>query len=359
MGRNLPLLLIARLLEGLSTAIVSTLGMALLNDVVEAEHIGRAIGYTSMALSTGLLLGPVLGGMLYEYGGYFQVFYPAIGFIAVEMVLRLMVIEVKPTIDSPRPTPGAVGTGRETSTKVKASDTVPLLDKPRMPRNAFSVLLVSPRFLVALVGTFVLLSIGSGFDGVLAPYIKDEFNLKATHAAALFLALALPMFLAPVSGALADRYGAKWPVAGGFIVAIPSLILLRLVTAGTSKPFLKLLVLLFAVGIALALTITPLSAEASKIVTEFEQENPGVFGPHGAYSQVFGLMSTASAAGSLTGPLYTGFVRIWLGWSSMSLSLGVVCSLMLIPVAMFCGGKPSLGESRAAESDVSVRSEVA
>ncbi|KAL8819801.1 MAG: hypothetical protein Q9223_001838 [Gallowayella weberi] len=299
MGRNLPILLAARLLEGLSTAIVSTLGMALLNDVVGAEHIGQAMGYTSVALSTGLLLGPVLGGILYEYGGYFQVFYPAFGLIAVEMMLRLMVIEMKPPPGSPRARPGADRTGRETSTKAKASETEPLLDKPRVARNAFSVLLVSPRFLVALVGTFVLLSIGSGFDGVLAPYIKDEFDLKATHAAALFLALALPMFLAPVSGALADRYGAKWPVAGGFMVAIPSLILLRLVTAGTSKPFLKLLVLLFVVGIALALTISPLSAEASKIVTEFEQEDPGVFGPHGGYSQVFGFMTTASAAGSL------------------------------------------------------------
>lgn len=50
--------------------------MALLNDFIGAEHIGKAMGYTSMALSMGLLLGPVLGGVLYEYGGYFQVFYP-------------------------------------------------------------------------------------------------------------------------------------------------------------------------------------------------------------------------------------------------------------------------------------------
>ncbi|KAL8698646.1 MAG: hypothetical protein Q9224_001756 [Gallowayella concinna] len=358
MGRSLPILLVARLLEGLSTAIVTTLGMALLNDVVGAEHIGQAMGYTSMALSTGLLLGPVLGGVLYEYGGYSQVFYPAFGLITVEMMLRLMVIEEKPSPSSPRATRGANGTGRESSNKLKVSDTEPLLDQPRMFRNAFTVLLVSPRFLVALLGTFVLMSIGSGFDGVLAPYIKDEFDLKAIHVAALFLALALPMFLAPVSGALTDRHGAKWPVAGGFVVAIPSLISLRLVTAGTSDPFLKLLVLLFIVGIALAFTVSPLSAEASKIVKQLEQDNPGVFGPHGAYSQGFGLMSTASAAGGLAGPLYTGFVRIWLGWSAMSLSLGLVCSLMLIPVIMFCGGKPFLGESRVGKPDVSASSEV-
>ncbi|KAL8954924.1 MAG: hypothetical protein Q9193_007010, partial [Seirophora villosa] len=72
LATNLWTLLVARILEGLSSAVVSTVGFALLTDVVDPAHLGKAMGYTSLALSFGLLIGPVVGGVLYEYCGYFQ-----------------------------------------------------------------------------------------------------------------------------------------------------------------------------------------------------------------------------------------------------------------------------------------------
>ena len=378
LGSSLPVLLIARLLEGLSTAIVSTLGMALLNDVVGPEHIGKAMGYTSMALSSGLLLGPVLGGVLYEYGGYFQVFYPAFGLIVVEGILRLMVIEAKSSrgstavvqeADSSGSLPPKLsGSGQDCSSPDGGiqeapsiecyPETEPLLAKLVVPRSAVPTLLCSPRFLTAILGGFILMSIGCGFDAVLAPYIKDEFDMKSTHAATLFLALALPMFLAPIAGSLTDRYGARLPVASGFAVAIPSLVLLKLVTGSTSKPFLKLIVLLVFIGICLAFASSPLSVEASKVVLALENDTPGVFGRHGAYAQAFGLMNTTSAAGGLVGPLYTGFVRVHFGWGAMSLSLSAICSVMLALVVIFSGRKPRPRTVETTEGRTLVRNEV-
>ena len=86
-------LLAARLLEGLSTAIVGTVGYAMLTEMAGRENLGKVMGYTSMALSFGLLIGPVVGGVLYEYCGYYQVYLPAFGLIAMEVILRLLVIE--------------------------------------------------------------------------------------------------------------------------------------------------------------------------------------------------------------------------------------------------------------------------
>lgn len=105
LGRALPVLLMARILEGLSTAVVCTLGYALLNDADGAEHVGKAMGYSSVALSLGLFTGPVIGGVLYEYRGYFQVFLPAFCLIAVEMILRVTVIEPEKRIRDPSPRP--------------------------------------------------------------------------------------------------------------------------------------------------------------------------------------------------------------------------------------------------------------
>lgn len=352
LGSTLPVLLIARILEGLSTAIVCTLGYALLNDAVGTEHIGKAMGYTSVALSLGLFSGPVIGGVLYEYGGYFQVFLPAFGLIAVEIILRAMIIEPKKR--SPGTTSGGRGgAGTEASAEIVADECLPSAngteEQPLLPgkvhkstRHAFSILLCSPRFLVAVTSLFVLNTIGCGFDGVLVPYINDAFGLNPMHAAALFLAIALPMFLAPISGALTDRFGAKWPAACGFLIAIPSLILLRLVARGTKLPFLKLAILLFFVGLAFALAMPPLRVEVSKVVEVMERESPGIFGPYGAFSQAYGLMNTAIAAGGLAGPLYAGFVRVWLGWGAMSLSMGILSSIMLLFVVIFTGRKTSL-----------------
>ena len=357
LGRTLPVLLIARILEGLSTAIVCTLGCALLNDVVGSEHIGKAMGYTSVALSLGLLIGPVIGGVLYEHGGYFQVFLPAFCLIAVELILRVMIIEPEERIrgtNLSQKASGSIEAPPEFGTDERLQPETETDEQPLLPiathefnRHAFSILLCSPRFLVAVMSLFVLNNIGCGFDGVLAPYINDAFGLNAMHAAALFLAIALPMFLAPISGALTDRFGAKWPAAAGFLIAVPSLVLLRLVARGTNLPFVKLAILLFFVGIALALAMPPLRVEVSKVVEAIEHQNPGIFGPYGAYSQAYGLMNTAIAAGGLIGPLYAGFVRVWLGWGAMSLSMGGLSFIMLVFV-VFLTGESASHSSRVA-----------
>ena len=360
LGSTLPALLIARILEGLSTAIVCTLGYALLNDAVGPEHIGKAMGYTSVALSLGLFTGPVIGGVLYEYGGYFQVFLPAIGLIAVEMILRVMVIEPEKRKRGPSPSQKAVGTEAPpdfgTDERFQQG-TVTDEQQPLIPvtahetnRHAFSILLCSPRFMVAVLGLFVLNYVGCSFDGVLTPYIDDAFGLNAIHAAALFLAIALPMFLAPISGALTDRFGAKWPAAGGFLIAVPSLFLLQLIVRGTSSPFMKLAILLFFVGLAMALAIPPLRAEVSKVVDAIERQRPGVFGPYGAHSQAYGLMNFAIAAGGLIGPLYAGFVRVWLGWGAMSLSMAVLSFIMLVFVLCLSGESTSHSRRIAPET---------
>ena len=64
-----------------------------MREVVGQERLGRATGFSSMALSMGLLLGPVVGGVLYEYAGYFQTFLPALVLVGVELVLRMLIVE--------------------------------------------------------------------------------------------------------------------------------------------------------------------------------------------------------------------------------------------------------------------------
>lgn len=46
-------------------------------------------------MSVGILLAPLLGGVVYERAGYYPVFYMAFGLIALDILLRMVLIEKK------------------------------------------------------------------------------------------------------------------------------------------------------------------------------------------------------------------------------------------------------------------------
>lgn len=57
-------LVIARSLQGLSAAVVWTVGLALVVDTVGKDQVGAAMGYVSMALTVGTVFGPFIGGIM-------------------------------------------------------------------------------------------------------------------------------------------------------------------------------------------------------------------------------------------------------------------------------------------------------
>lgn len=348
LATNVWTLLAARLVQGLSTAIVHTIGYTLLTETVGKEHLGKAMGYTSMALSAGLLIGPVLGGVLYEYCGYFQVYMPAFGLIAIEVILRCLVIEKEKKQTSPS-SPETSPKISSTHTGVLSTESEPLLHPATTARSpgAYKTLLTSPRFLVALISLFVLESIANGFDSTLVPFVQEAFDMRPSRVAALFLALAVPMLLAPISGWLADHYGPRLPVRAGIAVAIPSLCLLSSISHATTMPLLKMMVLLALVGIAFALAIGPLGVEAITAVQEMEERSPDGFGPHGIMARAIGFMNTIVAGGGLLGPLYAGFVRVLAGWKGLELLNGALCVSILLLAFVSGGGSKVLKVGRS------------
>jgi len=94
LGKNIALLVVGRLLQGLSAAIVWSVGLALLADTM-GRNIGYAMGYVGIAMSVGLLIAPVIGGAVYAAAGYYAVYYIAFAVIFCDIVLRLVLIEKK------------------------------------------------------------------------------------------------------------------------------------------------------------------------------------------------------------------------------------------------------------------------
>ncbi|KAI2623733.1 MFS transporter-like protein [Xylaria nigripes] len=358
-SHSVGLFVLGRVLQGLSAAVVWSVGCALLVDTM-GTAVGVAMGYVNISMSLGLLLAPVIGGVVYNEVGYLGVYYVAFGVVGLDIVLRLFMIEKKVArqwIDqSETEDIGAVETGistempngelpRNPTPKVGADhhrDHANASETGHQKRGARHVvtLLKSGRLFAAMYGIFVESGILLGFDAVLALFVRGLFRWNSTAVAILFLALFLPGFTAPLSGWVSDRYGAKWPSFAGFVFSVPVLISLRFVTENTIQDKILLAFLLALAGFALSLTGTSLMAEISYCIEAHEAENPGIFGEKGVYGLAYGLFNMAFALGGIIGPIWAGYVVKSAGWGTLGWSFGLWCASAAAIVLIFGANKP-------------------
>lgn len=267
-------LLISRLLQGLSAAITYTVGLALLVDTVGRENIGQWMGTALSSSSFGLIVSPLLGGIVYAKAGYMSVFAMALALIVVDIVMRLIMIEKKTAVkyepaEAVTPPNGFYGTftdqqpsdhghvhGSPPSGKPQDdSDNAPLLanGSKEPPRKKWKlptilVLLSMPRLLAAIYGIFVNVSILAAFDGVLSLYVKKLFGWDSLNAGLIFLCLAVPALTGPLVGKLSDKVGPRWIAVAGCSLTAPPLILLRVVAYDSMEQKILLCGLLVCCG---------------------------------------------------------------------------------------------------------------
>ncbi|MCJ1295433.1 hypothetical protein MMC34_006996 [Xylographa carneopallida] len=350
-GSSIGVLVAGRLLQGLSAAIVWTVGLALLVDTVGQTGVAQTMGSVFLAMSLAFLVAPLLGGVVYARAGYDAVFYIAFGVIVLDVSLRLLLIEkkvarrwlVEPAAvaeevasasapDTPFPSP-------TTTTTTTTTNTTTAPQPPRrFPLPPILTLLSSRRLLSALWACLVQATLTTAFDSVLPLYAATTFHWTSTGAGLLFLPLIIPSFGAPLVGFLADRHGPRYLAFAGFAFAFPPLLLLRLVTANTVPQKALLCALLALVGAGLATAMVPLMAEVTYVVEARERKNPGCFGDRGAYAQAYALFNVFFAAGTLIGPIWGGFVLGRAGWGVMSLTLGLLAVGTSVLVVIYTGG---------------------
>ncbi|KAF2663519.1 MFS transporter [Microthyrium microscopicum] len=341
LGRSIGVLIFARILQGASASVVWIVGLAMMADTVSKDDIGAAMGYVYLAMSLGLLMGPLVGGVVFDKVGYNAVFILSYVLVGFDIFLRLVAvergvarrwlsaeeageeIELRPVNEEVANVDAVVveGTGR-TQGKTPAS---------------LVTLLRSKRLIVALWGSMVMATLLTSLDAVLALYVEATFHWTSLGAGLLFLALCVPSFLGPFVGWASDRFGPKWISTAGFLLAVPVETLFRLVKYNTLSQKVLLVALLALLGVATDLIITPIMAEITCIVEKKSRQ--GEFGAKGAYAQAYGLFNFAFALGCLIGPLWGGFVQEKAGWGTMTWSLGALCAVSAVPTAIWCGGK--------------------
>jgi hypothetical protein len=226
---------------------------------------------------------------------------------------------------------------------------------PPFKRNKYPpifTLLKSRRLLTALWGFIVQGSQMTAFDSVIPLFVERTFHWNSIGAGLIFLSVMIPSFTAPIVGWVSDHYGPRWLCVVGFISAIPFWTLLRLVDHDSLGQKVLLCALLALIGVSLTLVMPPLMAEITYVVEAKERECPGRFGPTGAYAQAYGLFVTAFAAGTLIGPIWSGYIEDAAGWGTMSWTLGLFSIAGAVPCLIWTGGlitevNAKSGEERA------------
>ncbi|OAX84039.1 hypothetical protein ACJ72_01598 [Emergomyces africanus] len=355
LANTLVLLVVARILQGLSGAIVWTIALAILADRVGSQEIGAHLGTIVAARSVATIGAPLIGGIVYAKAGYYMVYITAFIFLGADIVFRLVMIEARvartwdPSIGIQKtsgnssakgPNGAENGAPKKHEKRHSAGDQLQGSKISRLAHHLppFITMLSSMRLLMALWGCTVLAILFGALEATIPLFVHATFHWDSFGAGLVILAPLIPTFISPAIGWLADKHGTRSYVAVGYIITMIPLILLRIVTQNTMHDKVVFCALLALCGGCAMLFEVPVQIEIVLSVEEKVRENPTHYGEQGAYAQAFGLGNLTYALGLIIGPLWGGYAVEGAGWGVMTLTLGIMCGASAVPAVIWTEG---------------------
>ena len=352
-------------MQGGASAVTWIAGSTLLATTAPRDKSGRWMGFCPMGLNAALLVAPLVGGVVLESKGFVAVFMVTFGVIVVDLCLRLLIIEglnsaerrradncmywdisygsngtpsivASPSSEVSDIEPFLLSPAVEAERPVRTDDCTPSVICPRwrkLPR--IPSLLRLRRLLVLLLSNFAEIVVMTAFDPVLPIFTQQAFGWGPLGAGLIFVPVVLPALLAPVVGALADKYGTRPFIFAGFVCAGPFLVLLRIVKGGGPTQVAILCTLLAFLGLSTACISAPTMAEITLMMGAERDSHSELFNRTRPDAQAFALFSCSTAAGLLVGPCLGGFMQHAVGWATMTLTLAILCWIIAVPVFLW------------------------
>ncbi|KAF9351201.1 hypothetical protein BGX26_010750 [Mortierella sp. AD094] len=321
LATNFYMFLLSRLLQGVAGGSVWTLGLALITDVFPAHTLGVQIGKALVGYTLGLMMGPPLGGLLYEHGGYQAPFLFCCIITLIDFACRALIVEELEEV---------VKALREQGLKDEASEEeaelVAMRRKERMEeRTSFWKLIKNKRLFGCIIVTACNAFAFSGAEPTVPLHLAKTFSLTSERIGLVFMAFSLPTLTAPLSGALSDRFGAR-------AICTVSLVLCggAIASAGLSQYSLEMIIFLFTViGTTGTAVLTPVLGELSAVVR--------MTGSGDGFARAYAMFNMTFSIGVLVGPVVCGVVYERFGFTALSLTMAGAM-FVGIPVAMSCLG---------------------
>ena len=175
------------------------------------------MGYVAIAYTSGILVAPLVGGVIYGNAGYYAVYALSFAMIGIDAICRLIIIE-KSKAEKWTGTPDVPLDAIAERRASKTDDDVPVPARRSdeshhenvhpegsTPRRKSKVppmllLLKSRRLLTAWWATFAAGVIFASFDTTLPLFVHRVFGWNSTGGGLIFLTVSIPSFAGPIVG---------------------------------------------------------------------------------------------------------------------------------------------------------------
>jgi len=293
-SRNLTFLIIMRIIQGISGAMIFGTSLAIITSVFDVGERGRAMGINITAVYLGLSAGPVIGGLLTQYFGWRSIF----AFLVPFGVAALILIKTRIKTEWAESRgekfdwagsliygialfsfmygfsilPSSIGwiflvTGALTAV-------VFIMFEKRGSNPVFDIRLMLHNRVFAFSGLAALIhysatSATGFFISLYLQYIKD-FDARSAGLVMISQPIAMAL-LSPMAGRLSDEFNAGVIASIGMGFTALGLILLCFITPAT--PVYMIIALLLLMGIGFGLFSSP---NSNAIMSSVEKRHLGV-----------------------------------------------------------------------------------
>lgn len=315
-------LIVSRGLQGVAGALLVPSSLALIMTGFAANERAKAIGSWTAWTGIAFLVGPLVGGLLVDAGSWRWVF--AINVLPIALTIGLMArlqlpeeTDKSAKLDLGGAVLGAVGLGGTVFALIEQSRygwTHPLIystlviglvalltfvwherrtKQPMMPLDLFTV----RNFAVGNITTLAVYAGLSVATFIIMIFVQQVGGYSATAAGLALIPVTIIMFfLSSRFGALAGRYGPRWFMAGGPMLAAAGFMLMLLVDESVNYWTLLPGILLF--GLGLSVTVAPLT---TAVLAAVDSRRSGIASAiNNVIARIAGLVAIA-AIGTVVG----------------------------------------------------------
>lgn len=290
---GLPTLFAARLVQGAADATTWVVGFALVADLYAPEERGRVTGIILGGTSVAYMVGPSIGGWLYEFGGIRM---PFLAVTAMSVVTTAAFAWLR-------------------------------LPQHRAPRDpVLLVALLRRRSVLTCVAVVLLMaSTMTMFEPLFVLYLHDALHIGPARVGSVFAAAALAnTIFHPLVGRMADAWGARRLSGIGLLASAAAL---PLVAQTWSFPSAVAFCLVQAAAFALV------GAPSLTFMGDATSE-AGL----GSFGTAYGLYNAVWAIGLLAGPTIGGYLFERLRFSTLTIGWAAVVAAITLALPVFRSG---------------------
>jgi EmrB/QacA subfamily drug resistance transporter len=244
LARSIDQMIIFRAVQAVGAAMSIGCSIAIVTEVFPGEDMGRALGMLGTSVSVGFIIGPVAGGFLLDALGWPAIFYTRIPLAILAFALALILLkgDVRLARKANLDIWGVVasfsglfclllGMGQIKARGLTSPMVIMLagaglfilcllpLIECRAKEPIINFRLLNDRaFTCSMAGLFMLFLIMPIYVAIMPFYLLNGIGLSATGSGLLLSAIPIAtMVVSPLSGALSDRFGARWPSVLGSV----------------------------------------------------------------------------------------------------------------------------------------------